>query len=109
MTESKIQLSVKLLVQIEREGDLYISSCPALDVHSQGDSEDEARRNIIEAVQLFLESCYERGVLEQVLKESGFHPDLSTELTEDDGKVVEIPFPLLATNQGKNRARTQAG
>ena len=40
---------------IEREGDGYVALCPELDIASQGDSVDEARRNLQEAVELFLE------------------------------------------------------
>lgn len=42
---------------IEREGDWYVALCPELDIASQGQSIDEARRNLIEAVELFLESA----------------------------------------------------
>jgi predicted RNase H-like HicB family nuclease len=40
---------------IEREGDGYVALCPELDVASQGDTIEEARRNLAEAVELFLE------------------------------------------------------
>jgi predicted RNase H-like HicB family nuclease len=42
---------------IKREGDGYVSSCPELDVASQGDSVAEARRNLIEAIELFFETA----------------------------------------------------
>jgi predicted RNase H-like HicB family nuclease len=42
---------------IEREGDGYISLCPELDIASQGDNIEEARRNLIEALELFLETA----------------------------------------------------
>jgi predicted RNase H-like HicB family nuclease len=42
---------------IEREGDGYVSLCPELDIASQGDTVDEARKNLIEAIELFLESA----------------------------------------------------
>lgn len=40
---------------IEREGNGYVSLCPELDIASQGDSVEEAKNNLIEAVQLFFE------------------------------------------------------
>ncbi|MGH1394127.1 MAG: type II toxin-antitoxin system HicB family antitoxin [Trichormus sp.] len=40
---------------IEREGDGYVSLCPKLDIASQGDTIEEARNNLIEALQLFFE------------------------------------------------------
>ena len=40
---------------IEREGDGFIALCPELDIASQGDTVEEARRNLAEAIELFLE------------------------------------------------------
>ncbi|NBC30064.1 MAG: type II toxin-antitoxin system HicB family antitoxin [Spirochaetes bacterium] len=42
---------------IEREEDMYVALCPELDVASQGSSVEEARTNLREAVELFLESA----------------------------------------------------
>jgi predicted RNase H-like HicB family nuclease len=42
---------------IEREGDGYVALCPELDVASQGDSIESARKNLQEAVELFLEAA----------------------------------------------------
>ena len=42
---------------IEREGDGYISLCPELDIASQGDNIEAARRNLIEALELFFETA----------------------------------------------------
>ncbi len=38
---------------IEREGDGYVALCPELDIASQGDTIEEARRNLAEAVEFF--------------------------------------------------------
>ncbi len=42
---------------IEREGNGYISLCPELDIASQGDTVEEARANLIEALELFFETA----------------------------------------------------
>jgi predicted RNase H-like HicB family nuclease len=42
---------------IEREGDGYVSLCPELDIASQGDNIEEARQNLIEALELFFETA----------------------------------------------------
>jgi predicted RNase H-like HicB family nuclease len=47
----------KLTAIIEREGDGYISLCPEVDLASQGDNIEEARQNLIEALELFLETA----------------------------------------------------
>ena len=42
---------------IEREEEGYFALCPELDVASQGKTIEEARSNLIEALELFLESA----------------------------------------------------
>lgn len=47
----------QLTALIEREGDGYVSLCPELDIASQGSTIQEARDNLIEAVELFFETA----------------------------------------------------
>ena len=49
--------SRRLTALIEREGDLYVSLCPELDVASQGETVEEARSNLVEALELFFETA----------------------------------------------------
>ena len=42
---------------VEREGNGYVSLCPELDIASQGASIEEAKANLKEAVELFLETA----------------------------------------------------
>ena len=42
---------------IEREDDGFVALCPALDIASQGQSIEEARANLIEALTLFFETA----------------------------------------------------
>jgi predicted RNase H-like HicB family nuclease len=45
----------QLTAIIEREGDGYVSLCPEVDIASQGDTIEAARKNLQEAVELFFE------------------------------------------------------
>jgi len=54
---------------IEREGDGFVALCPELDVASQGDTIEEARRNLQEAVELFLESADPSEITERLHSE----------------------------------------
>jgi predicted RNase H-like HicB family nuclease len=47
----------QLTALIKREGDGHVALCPELDVASQGSSIESARRNLQEAVELFLENA----------------------------------------------------
>jgi predicted RNase H-like HicB family nuclease len=42
---------------IEREDDGYVALCPELDIASQGDTVESARKNLVEALELFFESA----------------------------------------------------
>lgn len=53
---------------IEREGDGYVALCPQLDVASQGETVAEARANLKEALELFLETA-SKAELSQRLRE----------------------------------------
>lgn len=58
--------------EIFREGDLYVGICPDLDVSSFGESIEEARRSLREALEAFIEECESMGTLMEVLEEAGF-------------------------------------
>ena len=67
----RIEAKLSAVIKLEKPG-LYFVHCPELDVASQGKTVAEARKNIAEAVQLFLEGCWEMGTLQQVLLDCGF-------------------------------------
>jgi len=47
----------RLTAIIEREDDGYVALCPELDIASQGDTIEEARANLVEALTLFFETA----------------------------------------------------
>lgn len=51
---------------IEHEGDGYAALCPELDIASQGDSVEDARKNLIEAIELFFETASESEIQERL-------------------------------------------
>ena len=66
------KLEIDLTLQTWKEGDMYVSYTPELDVSSCGKTVDESRKNIHEAIGLFLEEAETMGTLEEILGESGF-------------------------------------
>ena len=50
-------MKMHMTALIEREDDMYVAFCPELDVASQGSTVEEARQNLTEAVELFLETA----------------------------------------------------
>jgi len=47
----------RLTAIIEREGAGFVALCPELDIAGQGDSIEEAKSNLKEALELFLETA----------------------------------------------------
>lgn len=51
----------------------YSINCSEMGVASQGESITEAKENIVEALELYLESAKELGILEEILEEAGIN------------------------------------
>jgi predicted RNase H-like HicB family nuclease len=92
----RIAMEFKVPARIRKKGKWFVSSCPLLDVHSQGHTRDEAERNLVDALTSFLISCYERGTLDEVLREAGFVPVAEAEAPETvlAKGDIELTFPL---------------
>lgn len=73
-----VGISFYLLCTVKQDGkNRWVTGCPKLDVHSQGRTEREAKASLKEAIELWVEDCLERGVLNAALLEAGFekvHP-----------------------------------
>jgi len=54
---------------IEREDNSYVALCPELDIASQGESVEEARANLKEAIELFFETASKKEVRERMHEE----------------------------------------
>jgi predicted RNase H-like HicB family nuclease len=50
-----IFMNRQLTAIIEREGNGFVSLCPELDIASQGNTIEEAKKNLQEALELFFE------------------------------------------------------
>ncbi len=59
----------QLTVIIEREDDGYVSLCPELDIASQGDSIEGAKKNLKEALELFFETASANEVKQRLHEE----------------------------------------
>jgi len=94
-----VEFEFHLPVAVEKKGKWFISTCPLLDVHSQGTTESKARENLIEALQLFIETCFDQGTLDQVLQEAGFRPMHRKVIRREDMDVVAVPFLISSSPQ----------
>lgn len=74
-------MDIGFTVRIFKEGATFVAHVPELDVSSCGDTAEQAKKMIGEAVELFIESAKEMGTLEEVLGEAGYR--------FEDGRWVE--------------------
>ena len=65
-------MNISVRVEIFKEGGLYVALSPELNVSSFGETVEDARKSIKEAIEIFVEECREMGTIEEVLEESGF-------------------------------------
>src|SRR6184192_3994407 len=72
-----IELEVNLGAYVRRETSRrWIATCPQIGVVTQAATGKEAKACLQEAVELWFESCIERGVLDKALRETNFRPSL---------------------------------
>jgi predicted RNase H-like HicB family nuclease len=62
---------ISFTVQVWKEDGTYVAYAPELDVSSCGDSLQESKSRLHEAVSLFLEEASRLGTLEEILSEAG--------------------------------------
>lgn len=70
-------------IEIFKENSQYVALAPELNVSSFGESKEEAKISLREAVELFLEECKIMGTLEEVLTEAGFKVKSKSWRSED--------------------------
>jgi predicted RNase H-like HicB family nuclease len=105
-----LNISLPIKVMKRRRPDVYQASCTILDVHSQGTSEQTAKKNLKEALSLFFASCIERGTLDAVLKDCGFAPVITNSGTKRSPSTskkgyVNVPLPLIAESRPQYKCR----
>ena len=66
---AEVRVEFTVPAEVREEGACFVAGCPPLDIFSQGETEEAARANLAEALRLFVESCCERGTLEEALKD----------------------------------------
>jgi predicted RNase H-like HicB family nuclease len=65
-------IRIEHTVQVWREDTSYVARALPLDVLSCGPTPEDARRNLSEAVALFLKTASAHGTLTEVLEECGY-------------------------------------
>ena len=77
----------QLTAVVEREGDGYVATCPELDIVSQGNTIEEARHNLVEAVEGFFEVASASEIRRRLKTETYV---MSIMPTVPSGQTVEL-------------------
>ncbi len=65
-------MKISVRVEVFKEEGVFVALSSELNVSSFGETIDDAKKSIKEAIEVFVEECQEMGTLEEVLEESGF-------------------------------------
>jgi len=68
-------VKIKVTEEIWKEGNMYVSYCPELDMASCGVSLEESKKNLKEVILINFEECRAMGTLNQLLQDAGFAED----------------------------------
>jgi predicted RNase H-like HicB family nuclease len=96
-----VKANFQLFGVVKPENGWFIAHCPPLDITTQGRTEAEAKKNLIEASELFVVSCFERGTFELALRELGWHvvagqavPQRNGDPASHDVGGFQFPVPV---------------
>jgi predicted RNase H-like HicB family nuclease len=105
--EQRVRFDIQVPVKVFKDGVVYVAHCPVFDVASQGETREEAKKNLVEALTLFLVTCYDMGTLETVLKECGFKPMMTAEVEFDqpEEEVIHVPLPFIINKADRTECR----
>jgi len=78
--------TLKMTIEFWREGRLYIARSPELDMLAQGDTLEQAKKNLIEVVEIQLEEMKELGTLDEFLLEAGYKSQ--DDIVESENEII---------------------
>jgi len=79
-------MNLKITIEIAKKGKWFVAKCPELDFIAQGKTQDEAKQNLEEVIQIQFEEMTENGMLDDYLSECGY---------EKSGNFFNLPDRLI--------------
>ena len=64
-------MKMRLTEEIWKEGNMYVSYCPELDIASCGEDVQQAKRNLTEAILINIEETKHLGTFERFIEDCG--------------------------------------
>ncbi len=82
-----ISFSLKGGIRKDEDAKVFVSYCPRLGIYSQGMTADQAKESLVDAIQLYIGSLYDRGLFEDTLQALGFS---GASNAPDEGEFVGV-------------------
>jgi predicted RNase H-like HicB family nuclease len=88
---------LKVTIEFWKEGKLYLARTPELDIVAQGETLEEAKRNLLEVNQIQFKEMKELGTLDEFLQEAGYVlrdkvAESGKEILGFDKSLVKVPI-----------------
>lgn len=87
-------MKIRLTEEIWKEGNMYVSYCPELDIASCGEDIGQAKNNLHEAIMINLEETKDMGTLSEFLENCGIEATSENILTARKELVGFTPIEL---------------
>jgi len=88
-------VKIRLTEEIWKEGNMYVSYCPELDVSSCGEDVEQAKKNLVETIIINIEETKKLGTFEQFIEECGLDENIPNILSARKELVgftpIEVP------------------
>jgi len=88
-------MKIRLTEEIWKEGNMYVSYCPELDIASCGEDVQQAKKNLTEAILINIEETKNLGTFERFIEDCGLeeiNPDVLSARKELVGFTpIELP------------------
>ena len=88
--ESRTVCFVRIRAWTRRNGQAWLTWCPSIDVMTQAKTRRAAMDALREAVELWFQSCIDRGVLGNALEECGFSASPVEYASDSDESVYVV-------------------
>ncbi len=97
--QKKVQINknnIDIPVNFYQEGDLVVAQSPALEIATQGDTFEEAKKNFEELVEIFFEEFDTKEKLDAVLQACGWQTNLvnNIEMIQPPKEIARIYQPI---------------
>jgi hypothetical protein len=80
-------MQIRLTEEIWKEGNMYVSYCPELDIASCGEHVHQAKKNLIEVILINIEETRKKGTFEQFIEECGLE-EINTDILSARKELV---------------------